>query len=268
MQTGALLLSPWKTEFVPSLNYQLNQVLQPNQLALTTSGNVFASGSLRRFTSVQASGLFRLGLPYDSQFEFSYPFAYKSLSNTTEILGTGISQRVTDAAGAGDPTFALTKQVMQEGEWLPNLFVSGLVEPNWGMTNKGIPLGAGFDEFKLGFVATKRQDPLVFTAGLSYQTALANNGVSPGDQYTPSAGFLFAVSPQTSLQFSQQVTFVNATQRNNQKIPGSNQVQGVFNVGLLSILAPNLVVNLSAGIGETPDAPDLTLMLSFPIKLN
>jgi hypothetical protein len=268
VQTGALLLQPWKAEFVPGLNYQLHQVLQPNQLALTTSGSVFATGFLQRFTELQASGLFRLGLPYDSQFELSYPLAYKSLSNTTQILGTGISQHVTDAFGTGDPTFALTKQVMQEGEWLPNLFVSGLVEPNWGMTNKGVPLGMGFDEFKLGFVATKRQDPLVFTAGFSYQTALENKGISPGDQYTPSAGFLFAVSPQTSLQFSQQVTFVNAIQRNNVKIPGSNQVQGIFNVGLLSILAPNLVVNLSAGIGETPDAPDLTVMLSFPIKLN
>lgn len=268
VQTGAGLLLPWKAEFVPSMTYQMNQALRPDSLALTTTGNVLVSASSIRATTVQAAGLFRLGLPWDSQFEFSFPYAYKSFSNTTEILGTGINQDLSDANGIGDPAFALTKQVMQEGEWTPNLFLSGLVEPNLGMTHNGIPLGQGFDEFKVGIVATKRQDPLVFTTGFTYQTALENKGIEPGDQYTPSAGLLFAVSPQTSLQLSQQVTFIRRTQRFGHAIPGSDQVQGIFNVGLLSILGSKFVVDLNAGVGETPDAPNLTLMLSFPIKLN
>jgi hypothetical protein len=157
---------------------------------------------------------------------------------------------------------------MTEREWFPSLFLSGVWDSNTGQTAKGVALGTGFDELKVGLLATKRQDPLVYTAGFSYQTTLDNHGISPGDVYTPSVGLLFAVSPETSLQFSQQLSFARPLRINHQLIPGSEQFSGVFNVGLLTILGPGLVLNLNAGIGETPDAPNLTLQLAIPIRLN
>lgn len=268
VQSGALLLPAWTAEFVPSLTYQRNQVSTPNQLALTTTGSVFVTQSVQRFTQLEAAGLLRLGLPWDSQAELRFPYDYKSNSTTNAVGGTGITEHITDAHGTGDPSLSLTKQLMIEKEWLPSLFVSGLAQPNFSMNDKGIPLGTGFDEFKLSMVATKRQDPLVFTGGFTYQTALENKGVLPGDQYTPSIGLLFAVSPETSLQFSQQLTFVRPLQRNHLTVPGSDQVQGIFNAGVLSILGRGFVANLTAGIGETADAPALTLAVSFPIRLN
>jgi hypothetical protein len=36
----------------------------------------------------------------------------------------------------------------------------------------------------------------------------------------------------------------------------------------LSILGRGRVVNLSVGIGETPDSPNVTVQLAFPIRLN
>jgi hypothetical protein len=36
----------------------------------------------------------------------------------------------------------------------------------------------------------------------------------------------------------------------------------------LSILAPGVVVQFLTQVGETPDAPALTLQLAFPINLN
>ena len=268
VQSGAGLLSPWKVEVVPSFVYQYNSVSVPGQLAVSTTGTLLVTGNVIRQTTLQAGGLVRVGLPWDFQAEFSVPYDYKSLTNTSRILTTGLIQQGKNAVGFGDPTFTLTKQLMTESEWLPNLFVSGTYESDLGQFSRGLALGAGFNEFRVGLIATKRQDPLVFTAGFTYQRTLEHLGVTAGDQFIPSVGLIFAVSPETSLQLSQQVAFADPIKRFGQKIPGSDQVQGIFSVGLLSILRPGLVVNLTASIGETPDAPNLTFQFAVPIRLN
>jgi len=268
VQSGAGLLSPWKVEVVPSFVYQYNSVSVPGQLAVSTTGNLLITGNVIRQNTLQANGLVRVGLPWDFQAEFSVPYGYKSLTNTSRVLTTGLLQQGKNAVGFGDPTFTLTKQLMTESEWLPNLFVSGTYESDLGQFSRGLALGAGFNEFRVGLLATKRQDPLVFTAGFTYQRTLEHLGVTAGDQFIPSVGLLFAVSPETSLQLSQQVAFADPIKRFGQKIPGSDQVQGIFSVGLLSILRPGLVVNLTASIGETPDAPNLTFQFAVPIRLN
>ena len=268
VQTGALLLDPWQAEFVPSITYQRNDISRPDQIVLTTTPSVFIAERRVRTTQVEAAGLLRLGLPWESQAEFRLPYDYKSISNTERVLGTGFLEQITDASGFGDLALALTHQLLKEGEWRPNLFLSGSWDSDTGQVQKNVPLGTNFDEFKVGLTATKRQDPLVFTSSFSFQTSLENKGIQPGDQYTGSLGMLFAVSPETSLQFSQQVTYIKPLFVNHQKIPGSDQYQGIFNAGVLSILGPGLVVNFVAAIGETPDAPNLTLQLSMPIRLN
>jgi hypothetical protein len=114
----------------------------------------------------------------------------------------------------------------------------------------------------------KRQDPLVFTAGFSYQNDFVKNGLVPGNQFSPTVGMIFAVSPETSLQFNQQLTFVQNYKLRGAILPGSGQLEGIFQAGVLSILAPGLVANLTVAVGETPDAPNLTIVLSFPITFN
>ncbi len=268
VQTGAALLAPWTVELVPGLTYQHNQVSQPGQITLTTGGAVLITENVVRTTQLEASALLRVGLPWDAQAEIRLPYDYKSLSTTARVGGLGLTEQTRDGTGFGDLSLALTKQLMTEKEWLPSLFVSGVWDSNTGQTVKGVALGTGFDEFKVGLLATKRQDPLVYTAGFSYQTSLDNHGISPGDVFTPSVGLLFAVSPETSLQFSQQLSFARPLRINHQQIAGSDQLSGIFNVGLLTILGPGLVLNFNAGIGETPDAPNLTLQVSMPIRLN
>lgn len=269
VQSGAGLLSPWSTEFVPNVLYQHNEQTLPGQIALSAAtGTVLITGNVLRSTQLQGSGLFRVGLPWDSQAEISLPYNYKNVENTSRVLTAGIAQKVTEATGIGDPTLTFTKQLMAEKEWLPNFFLNGTWDSNFGAFGKGLALGTGFNELKAGLLATKRQDPLVFTAGFLYQKTFESRGIEPGDQFIPSVGLLFGISPETSLQVSQQLAFVNATKQNHILVPGSNQVEGIFNVGILSILGPGFVVNFNAGIGETPSAPNLTLQLSFPIRLN
>jgi hypothetical protein len=268
-QSGALLLQPGKFQLVPSVAYQFQQATEPNRLALTTSGTVLVTQDVLRANQAQAGTLLRAGLPWASQLEIGIPpYVYKSRSTTERVLGTGLSDGITDAFGFGDPTIALTKQVSKEGEWLPNLFLRGAWNADLGQVDKGLPLGMGFNQFSTGLLASKRQDPLVFTAGFTYLTNLEHHGVAPGDQFTPSLGMLFAVSPETSLQLSQQAAFIEGTRLNGATIPGSSSLQATFTAGLLSILAPGIVVQFLGTVGETKDAPDLTLQLAFPINLN
>jgi hypothetical protein len=202
------------------------------------------------------------------QAEIGLPYDYKHFSTASRVLGSNLSERTISANGYGDPIFTLTKQVFSEGEWRPGVFLNGTWDSDFGQTKNGISLGSGFNEFRVGTTAVKRQDPLVFTAGFTYQTALENNGVTPGDQYIPSVGMLFAVSPETSLRFAQQIGFIQPIKVGGIAVQGSDQTQGIFTVGLLSILARGVVLDFSASIGETPDAPDLSFRLAFPIRLN
>ena len=167
VQTGASLLPPWKAEIVPSLTYQYRELSRPGQIALSSSGSVLVTEDIIRNTSVQAGLLGRLGLPWDFQIKVG-PLHLQEFHDLWPRTGSGISERSIDANGFGDPTVNLIKQVLTEGEWIPSLFLNGAWNANFGQTSHGIPLGQGFHEFAFGATAVKRQDPLVFTAGLSY----------------------------------------------------------------------------------------------------
>jgi hypothetical protein len=270
VQTGALLLPPGQFQVVPSFSYQYFQFSRPNQLALSTSGTLFITQNELRTTLLQGGVLLRAGLPWDSQFEVGVPFGYKDLSITNQAAGSNLSEQGFHVAGNGDPTFTFTKQITKEHFWLPRLLISGTWEPNLGQINNKVSpplaLGAGFDELRASLLAVKRQDPLVFTAGFTYQTAFSYRHITPGDEYIPALGLLFAVSPQTSLQFSQSLAIIGKTRFNGAIVPGSWSTQGIFSIGLLSILGPGIVVNPSVAIGETPDAPNLTVQIAFPIQ--
>jgi hypothetical protein len=268
VQTGAALLPLGRFEFVPSLTYQFRRDAQPGQIALTTDGGVLITENVTRSTQVEANALIRVGLPWDAQAEIGIPFDYKSLGVTSSANGAGLSEQTVDVQGLGDVSFSLTKQILAAGDVRPGLFMGGGWNSDFGQTKRSLPLGTGFHELSVGLTAVKRQDPMVFTLGFTYQDTLEKNRLKPGDQYITSLGVLLAVSPETSLRFGQQISFGGRDAFNGVPIPGTEKTSGIFTFGLLSILGRGLVINLNGGIGETPDAPDLFMQLAFPIRLN
>lgn len=266
VQTGALLLRPGEMEVVPSVMYQVTQTSRPDQLVLTSTGSVLVAQDQLRNSMVQSQVLTRFGLPWEMQFEVATSYDFASASTTSQVVGSNLASRTVTGSGLGDSSVSLIKQVTHEGEWLPSVFVSGTA--NIGQQDNGLLLGNGYDWFRGSIVAVKRQDPLVFTAGLSYQTNLSSHGILPGDQIVPSVGMIFALSPQTSIQAIQQIAFVNDTKFHGVTVPGSSQIEGIFQAGILSILAPGVVINLTAAVAETPSAPDLTVQLSLPLRFD
>ncbi len=265
VQTGGLILSPGTAEIVPTFSYTRREFKYPGELAQLSNGTFVASE--QNITSNQASGgaTLRIGLPFASQLQIAAPYDYAGTATTVQVEGAGLSSQTTNTLGYGGTDILFTKQILREGEWRPSLFAS-----IGGHLNQGQPLnatlGTGFSQVNGSLFATKRQDPLVFTAGFSYARSFERGGFQPGDQYTPSLGFLFALSPETSLQFSTLVDVENDTRFDGRPILGSNQVAGIVQFGVLSILAPGLVVNLNAQVGVTPEAPNFGLVLSFPFR--
>jgi hypothetical protein len=268
VQSGAALLPRWKFELVPSVTYQFQQVSTPGTVALTAQQQVFITENVLRSTQVQASVLLRMGLPWDSQLEIGVPYDYKDNTTIARVGGAGLSTTGPNVHGFGDPSVALIKQIVGESDLHPGFFANVSYNPNVGQVKDTLPLGKGFNQLSAGFTAVKRQDPLVFTGGFSYLYSWENNGLRPGAQYIGSLGLLLAVSPETSLQFGQQLTFIGHDEFNGRSIPGSNRVQGLLTAGIVSVLGRNRVVQLTIGMGETPDAPDFLIQLSTPIRLN
>ena len=268
VQTGAALLPSGTLEFVPSLTYQYQRLSVPGQIALTSGGSILITENLTQSNQVQANALLRAGLPWGMQAEIGVPWDYKRLTVASRANGAGLSEQAIDVQGLGDPSISLTKQILSESDLRPGLFLSGGWNSNLGQVKHKLPLGTGFNEVLAGFTAVKRQDPLVFTGGFTYEKSLEHNGLKPGDQYIANLAMLLAVSPETSLRFNQQITFGNQSTFRGKPIPGSEKTAGTFSFGLLSILGRGFVVDFTAGIGETPDAPNFFIQLGFPIRLN
>ena len=266
IQSGALLLPAGTIEIVPSLSYVRRESATPGQLVFTSNGGVMVADNQFRQNQIEAALIARAGLPWNMQVEIGVPYDYKSVSTVTSVGGSNLSQQSTSGFGFGDPTILLSKQFAHEGEWLPNLIASLGWDTDFGQTVKGIPLGTGFSELKASITASKRQDPLVFTAGLGYSTAFEKNGIQPGDQYTITGGAFLAVSPETSLLFSPMVTFAGETTFNGVSIPGSDQVAAALEIGLVTVLAPRLLLDLRFDIGLTHDAPKFGVKAAFPFQ--
>ena len=266
IQTGALLLPSGVAEFVPGFAYRRREVDNPGQIALLTNGQIFAANSLVRTNQLEASALFRLGLPWTSQVEVSVPYDYRSVTTVNQVGGSGVGTTTTDAWGFGDPAVNLIKQLTTEGIYRPALFGAIGYDSNLGQRRAGIPLGTGFSEITGSVTAVKRQDPLVFTAGFGYAHSLAYHGVQAGDQFTTSLSTLFAVSPETTLRISPTLAFTEEASLHSAPIGGSNQVLGTMTFGALSILGPGFVMDLNTDIGLTRDAPKYAIRVAFPIR--
>lgn len=266
IQSGALLLTTGTIEIVPSIAYVRRESAAPGQLVFPAGGGVMVSDNQYRQNQIEASILARAGLPWQMQIELGLPYDFKSVSDVTMVGTAGLSQQTTRAWGFGDPSLVLSKQFTREGEWLPSLIGSLGWDTDFGETKNGIALGSGFNEIKASVVASKRQDPLVFTASLGYTTSLSKHGIQPGDQYTASGGMFLAVSPETSLLFQPQVTFAGETSFEGMTVPGSDQVAAALELGLVTVLAPKLLLDLRFDIGLTHDAPKFGMKVSFPFR--
>jgi hypothetical protein len=261
---GGLLLPPFTYEIGPTFNYASTRTDQ-----LDIVGDLVTPVTTRR-DFLDASLVMRAGLPYGSQADVRIPFVWDS----TETSSFGQSTSRQDA-GLGDIEIGLSKQLLYEREWMPDLLASVRWRSTTGRadfnsTGRIGGTGLGFDALSGSLTAVKRQDPLVFLGSLSYTHFFDENrnGIEfgLGDAIGARGDAFLAASPDTSLRFGLVTDFLQKSEINGAKVAGSDRVESVFEVGVSSILTRALLADFGVGIGLTEGAPDFVVTLSLPYR--
>src|SRR5688572_31713302 len=165
---------------------------------------------------------FRLGLPWSSQLDLAVPYSFIQEERTT---GESSKRR---HSGLGDLQLGLTKQLLSERGWLPDL----LTTINWKSKTGGSDIGSGFHAVQAGLTAVKRRDPLAFFGFVANSWNLSEwqggNDVDEGNTVGVRWGTLLATSPDSSLRLAFEVSRSGRDELNGQKISGSNQTAALF----------------------------------------
>jgi hypothetical protein len=268
VETGVLLL-PWgQAQMEPSFSYTREETDTPT--FVTENGTTFVGEQQVRRNEFTSGQTLRVGLPLDAQAEISVPYRYVDQSTVTKVGFGERNKSSGNGYGFGDISVGLAKTLLREnGGWWPDLVGRIRWDTDTGKSSDGsVPLGGGFNEIAGSLNAVKRQDPLAFVAGVSYERAFEHNDVRPGDELGFSIGTVLAASPETSLSLSFSQNFSDEVEVDGSGVDGSDGVDGVLSIGAASILGHGLFVNTSVDIGVTDDAPDYAIRASVPIRFN
>ncbi|MDH5534081.1 MAG: transporter [Betaproteobacteria bacterium] len=262
---GALLLPSGVLEIEPGLTYSRREDAAPR--FVTSPGSVLAGETEINANSLTADLALRLGLPWDSQLEIGLPYRWREIESVTSVGFTPTDASSRSGTGLGDVRVGLATTLFRESLWRPDLVGRITWDTDSGRAqDDSVPLGGGFHELRGSLTALKRQDPLVFVGGLSYEYAFENDQLQPGPTLSANFGSFIALSPETSLRFQLFGSYQKDTKFLGREIGGSDQTVGTFLVGGSALLARGIALNLSVGIGLTRDADDLSISLSLPIR--
>jgi hypothetical protein len=264
---GALLLSSGILEVEPGFTYARQEDTTPS--FVSSGGQLLAGEIERNADSITADLALRLGLPWDSQLEIGLPYRWREVESVTNVNFAPIDSSIQSAAGLGDVRVGLAKTLLREGLWRPDLVGRFTWDSDTGdVSDNGVSLGAGFHELQGSLTAIKRQDPIAFVGGLSYEHSFKSAQLQPGPTVSANFGGFIALSPETSLRLLLSGAYQDEAELSGSEIDGSDRTIGTFVVGGSTLLAPNTLLNLSAGIGLTDDADDFSITLSLPIRFS
>jgi hypothetical protein len=226
----------------------------------------------------------RLGLPKRFQMEVTVPYGYV-LNRTVDSTSkeTSVSQ-----FGLGDIGAGLSRQLTTERGKIPDLlanfrYKSATGTNSYDLQSAETSLGSGFNSLQASLTAAKSSDPVVFFGDLSYTRSLpahhtipATNadGVTssavgylrPGDSFGFQLGSILALNTETSMTLGWDQRFTQETKLNGDRLPASYLVEGSLRIGTSYMYAPGRMMDLSFGVGLTPDTPNLQFSVGFPIR--
>lgn len=248
------------TRLLPAGRFQLTPA---SAFAYAESGSAQARyRSEFQIHSLQA----RLGLPLDSQLDVSLPWREVKVRQTLQTGDQTIADASRTGNGVGDVAISLSKQLLSDGGATPALV--GWLNLQLGsgeQADNEVFLGGGFDAVGIDLSASWRKDPAVLFASAGFQRFQDNAGTRPGDSTRLSVGLGLALSPDTSLTFSLDQALRRAFRSSGSRIDGSDQNATVFSVSSSTLLGRSALLQISAGLGLTPDAPDYQISVALPL---
>jgi hypothetical protein len=226
----------------------------------------------------------RLGLPGKMQFDTSIPYGYEVI----RTVDSNNKQTSQSTFGLGDIQFGISRQLTFEKGKVPDLLanvrfktVTGV--DSFDLQSSQTALGTGFYSVSGNLTAAKSSDPVVFFGNLTYTNNLAgrhtipdpnNPGGTmighfrPGGMIGFQLGSILAMNPETSFTLGWDQRFTFSTSLNGTTIPSSYLVEGALRLGTTYVYAPGKMVDLSFGVGLTPDTPNLQFSVGFPLSMS
>ncbi len=227
----------------------------------------------------------RLGLPKQFQMDFTVPYGYV-LNRTVDALN---NQTSASQFGIGDIQAGLSRQLAIEHGGVPDLlanirYKSVTGTNSYDLQSAETSLGTGFQSMQANLTAAKSSDPVVFFGNLSYTKSLpahhtipvsdpTNPTVTstlgylrPGDAFGFQLGSVLALNTETSVTLGWDQRFTQETKLNGTPLPASYLVEGSLRIGTSYMYAPGRMVDLSFGVGLTPDTPNLQFSVGFPFR--
>ena len=227
----------------------------------------------------------RLGLTRRLQMDFIVPYGYV-LNRTVDATNTATTA---SQFGLGDMAAGFSYQFATEHGSLPDLLASLHYKSNTGTNSYDLEsaetsLGTGFNGVTGTITAAKTNDPLVFFGSVNYtknlpahhtipisdpsdpsQTSMIGY-IRPGDAYGFQLGSILAINPETSMTVGWDQRFTRQSKLDGQPLAASYLVEGSLRIGTSYMYAPGRMVDLSFGVGVTPDTPNLQFSVGFPFR--
>ncbi|WP_353073348.1 transporter [Tunturiibacter gelidoferens] len=226
----------------------------------------------------------RLGLPHKFQGDFTIPYGYE-LIRTVDANNV---QTSSSSFGLGDISAGVSRQFTVEHGKVPDILASVRFKSTTGkdafnLQSNLTALGTGFNALQGNLTLSKSSDPVVFFGNLSYTANLpGNHTVSANDPTNPSAtmvghfkpgdavgfqlGSILALNPEVSMTLGWDQRFTRSTTLNGVDIPASYLVEGALRFGTTYVYAPGKTIDLSFGVGLTPDTPNLQFSVGVPFR--
>jgi hypothetical protein len=228
----------------------------------------------------------RLGLPHKFQMEFDVPYGYEL------IRSVDATDKATSSSnfGIGDIQAGVSRQLASEHGRLPDILANVRFKSTTGadaftLTSSEVALGTGFNALQGNLTLAKSSDPVVFFGNLSYTENFAAHHtvastdpsapagstmvgyINPGSSVGFQLGSILALNPETSMTLGWDQRFTRVSQLNGVDIAASYLVEGTLRIGTSYLYAPGRTVDLSFGVGLTPDTPNLQFSVGFPFRL-
>jgi hypothetical protein len=226
----------------------------------------------------------RLGLPHKFQMDFEVPYGYE-LIRTVDATN---KQTEVSNFGLGDISAGISRQLTNEHGRVPDMianihFKSTTGQDSFNLTSSEVALGTGFNSIQGSVTAAKSSDPVVFFGNLFYTANLpADHTVKSQDPSNPNAttvghfdpggavgfqiGSILALNPEVSMTVGWDQRFTRSTSLNGTEIPASYLVEGTLRLGTSYVYAPGRTLDLSFGVGLTPDTPNLQFSVGLPFR--
>lgn len=219
---------------------------------------------------------------------------YGLLDNLTGTASASLVSRYSDSTtfsgishSLGDMTLGLRWQPFELKRDMPSITASGTMRLPTGRSpyrtdaRKNLATGSGTTAFTGGLNVSKVIDPVALfgSVNLTYSLEASHlsqvrgteilTSIKPGPSFGYGAGFAYALSYDISVNFALQHSISWPSTLNfsdGKKFRTSLQNSAVMNYGMGVRFSPTMTVNVTLGVGLTPDSPDFTLGVNMPLN--